>query len=74
MSVVKDLVTNSLKYYDSMSHVHAKLFKKANFCRFVYNDTDMSRNEIILYDKKKVEIYRSQYESLGRYHGDSNPN
>lgn len=68
MDKVKDLLQNSLKYYDTNKEKYEKLFNKANYYKLIKTQNNLEHNQIILFDKNKKEIYRTKYEYLGSYY------
>jgi len=67
MDKIKELITNSLNYYDSNNEKNSKLFDKAKHYEIIRSESDISHDIIILYDKHKTQIFKSRYEILGVY-------
>ena len=64
---VSSLVANSLEYFDNNSEKYDKIIKNVNSHELILNNLDMQKNQIILYDNKGEQIYKSDYEIIGLY-------
>lgn len=67
MNKSKDLVINSLKYYDSNNEKNFKMFNKFKYYSIIFTGSDIDHNKIIFYDENKNKIFVSRYEALGVY-------
>jgi len=65
-------ITNSLEYYDRNNEKYHNLIKKIKYVQFIYSDSDLSYNNILMFDKNKNEIFRSRYEVIGLFNKASN--
>ena len=70
MDNIKNLILNSLKYYDINNEKYLDFFNKVAYYRILEGNNDMDQHTIIFYDKNKVEFYRTRYEMLGCYYKD----
>ena len=70
MDNIKNLILNSLKYYDINNEKYLNFFNKVAYYRILEGIHDLDQNKIIFYDKNKVEFYRTRYEMLGYYYKD----
>jgi hypothetical protein len=68
MSRIKELITNSLKYYDFNQEKYSKLFNKFKYYSIVQVETDIEHDKILFFDKDKQLIFESKYEILGIYY------
>lgn len=68
MSKTKELIINSLEYYDRNSEKNRRIFQKIKYYSYERSQSDVEHNSIIFYDKNKKEIYRSRYEIIGTYY------
>jgi hypothetical protein len=66
----KDLILNSLKYYDINNEKYANLFTRAKYYNLIRPSNDLEYNIIIFYDKNKKEFFKSRYELVGCYYID----
>lgn len=67
MDKIKELITNSLRYYDLNNEKYSRIFDKASFYSIIRSKNDLSHDVILLYDKNKNKIFKSRYEALGFY-------
>ena len=72
MDKTRDLITNSLEYYDRNREKYSKLFSKIKYYSYEYSDSDLEHNKIIFYDKHKNLIFTSRYEIIGIFNNYSN--
>ena len=72
MDRVKDLITNSLYYFDSNYEKYNKLYNKFKYQSLEINDNDLEYNKINFYDKNQKKIFKSRYEVLGIYNSVAN--
>ncbi len=70
MDNIKNLILNSLKYYDVNNEKYLNFFNKVAYYRILEGVNDLDHHQIIFYDKNKAEFYRTKYEILGCYHKD----
>ena len=63
----RDLIINSLRYYDKNKESYTKLFNKAKYYSYTISENDLEHNIITFYDKNKKEIFKSRYEFIGIY-------
>lgn len=63
----KDLILNSLKYYDTNNEKYEKFFDRVRYYRLEKSSNELEHNRIIFYDKDRLEFYSSKYEILGCY-------
>lgn len=67
MDKTKEIITNSLRYYDSNNERYSKIFDKTYFYSINRSGNDLSHDIIIFYDKNKNKTFKSRYEILGFY-------
>jgi hypothetical protein len=67
MSDTKNIILNSLEYYDKNSETYNKLLSKAKYYKQKKRYGDMQHHTIFFYDKNKKEIFKSNYELIGLY-------
>lgn len=67
----KNLIKNSLNYYDKNMEKYNKFLSKIRYVNFVFYTEDTKKSIIIFYDKDKKEIFKSRYEVLGAYNNTS---
>jgi len=68
MNKTKELIINSLKYYDKNREQYTRLYNRFKYFLYIKSDSDTEYNIIVFYDKNKKEIYRSRYEIIGSYY------
>lgn len=66
----KDLILNSLKYYDTNNDKYEKFFEKIEYYQLIKSTNELEHNKIVFYDKNRLEFHRSKYEILGCYFRD----
>lgn len=67
MDNIKELITNSLNFYDTNKLKYDKIFDKVIYYSLLISNADISHNIIIFYDKDKTELFRSRYELVGEF-------
>lgn len=67
MNNVKDIIVNSLKYYDANNEKYSKILDKIKYYTFTLNKEDINHSIIHFYDKNEQEFFSSRYELLGIY-------
>jgi hypothetical protein len=72
MNRTRDLIINSLEYYDKNNEKYNSINSKIKYYSLKYSDNDLQHAEIIFYDSNKAEIFRSKYEIIGIYNNYSN--
>jgi len=72
MNKTRDLIINSLEYYDKNYEKYSDIISKIKYYSYLYSDSDLDHNKIIFYDKNKEEIFRSRFEIIGIYNNYSN--
>ena len=72
MNKTKELVLNSLNYYDANLEKNQKLFKKIFYYSVQLTIKDLEHHTITFYNKKKEIIFKTRYEHLGFYNVRSN--
>lgn len=65
--VGKNLVTNSLEYYDKNQYKYENFINKIRYIKFEISKKDMEHNIIHLYDNNKKKIHSSRYEIISIY-------
>ena len=68
----KDLIINSLDFFDKNKEKYSKIISKIKYYSMIFNQNDMEHNTIIFYDKNKKELFRSSFEYMGIYYSISN--
>lgn len=63
----RDLVLNSLNYYDKNNMNNEKIYKKFNYYTINRSDNDLDHSTIHFFDKNKQLIFKSRYEVIGVY-------
>lgn len=71
MSDKKDLVVNSLEYYDKNTEKYSKLFSKVKYLSVKKTNNDIDKDTVTFYDSNMHELFHSKYEFLGTYDNDS---
>ena len=72
MNKTRDLISNSLKFYDSNNEKNYKIFNKFKFYSIIFTKSDIDHNIINFYDIDKNKIFQSRYEVLGVYNSSIN--
>ncbi len=72
MNRTRDLITNSLEYYDKNHEKYHDISTKIKYYSLKYSESDLEHNQIIFYNKDKTELFRSRYEVIGIYNNYSN--
>ncbi len=72
MSSTKDIILNSLEYYDKNNEKYSKLLSRIKYYSQKGKVGDMERHEITFYDKDKKVLFKSDYELIGLYNNFSN--
>lgn len=67
----KELIIQSLNYYDSNNEKYSKLYDKFKYYSIITSENDTDHNIIIFYDKNNEIIFKSRYEILGMYNASS---
>lgn len=68
----KDLIINSLDFFDKNKEKYSKLISKIKYFTIIRNTNDMDRNIIVCYDNDKNEIFKSEFEYSGTYYSSTN--
>ena len=68
----KELITQSLNYYDINTEKYSKLYDKFKYYSIITSESDTDHNRIVFYDKNKEIIFKTRYEILGMYNATSN--
>lgn len=63
----KELLLNSLNYYDHNTEKYQKIFKKFKYYTFTLSNNDLEHSIIIFYDKNKNQVFKSRFERVGLY-------
>ncbi|AYV76853.1 MAG: hypothetical protein Barrevirus2_6 [Barrevirus sp.] len=63
----KDLIVNSLNYYDTNNEIYNKMFSKAAYYSYQVGKHDLEYSVITFYNKNMKELFRSRYEFIGIY-------
>ena len=66
------LITNSLEYYDKNNEKYHNIIKQIKYFKFIPLESDLKYNTIVLYNKNKKEIFRSNYEIIGIFNSNTN--
>ena len=67
MTNIKNIIKNSLKYFDKNNKKNEKFIHQVKSMEFEYFESDMKRNKITLFDKDKKALHVSRYERIGLY-------
>ncbi|QKF93817.1 hypothetical protein QKU48_gp0359 [Fadolivirus algeromassiliense] len=67
MNNIKDVIVNSLKYYDLNNEKYSKLFDKIKYFKLTSIVNDLEHSIIHFYDKNNQEFFSSRYEVLSVY-------
>lgn len=72
MDRTRNLIINSLEYYDKNVEKYHTLSNNIKYYSLKYSENDLEHSQIIFYDKNKEELFRSRYEIIGIYNNYSN--
>jgi len=67
MNKTKEIIVNSLKYYDLNCEKYSKIYKRARYYSYKKGEHELDHDIISLYDKNKNKYFSSRYEILGIY-------
>ena len=67
MNKNKDIIVNSLKYYDYNNEKYSKIIDKAFYYSIIRSNNDIVHDTIVFYDKYKNIIFKSRFEIFGFY-------
>lgn len=67
MSKPREIVINSLEYYDKNYEKYKNILSKIKFYALKFFYGDLERHRIVFYDKNKKELFSSDYEIMGLY-------
>jgi hypothetical protein len=67
MNRSKDLILNSLEYYDKSNQRFERSLSRVKYISFKKNNKDAEHQSMIFYDKDKNEIFESRFEIIGLY-------
>ena len=65
MSKTKDLILNSLEYFDKFQEKYSDFFSKIKYYSYSYSENDLQHNKILFYDQDKKLIFESRFEIIG---------
>lgn len=71
MNNLKEIITDSLEYYDSNNEKYMKIFEIVKYYNRKDAINDMERPTFTFYDKNKKPLFTSTYEIVGLYHSKS---
>lgn len=72
MSITKELIVNSLRYFDSNREKYSNFIDKFKNYSIKLNDNDIEHSTITFYDDKFNELFKSRYEILATYYNNVN--
>jgi hypothetical protein len=72
MTDIVELVTNSLKYYDTNNDKYNKLYSKFKYYMIIKAESDTEHHTFVFYDENRKEILRTRYEIIGTFQTTSN--
>ena len=67
MNKTKEIIINSLKYYDLNNEKYSKIYDKIKYYSAEENPGDIEHAIINLHDKNQNKFFSSRYEVLGTY-------
>lgn len=67
MDSYSELIKKSFDYYDTNKMKHKGFYDKVKFVSYHPGKSDIDKNIIKMYDKKKREIYVAEYEYIAEY-------
>jgi hypothetical protein len=71
MNNLKEIITDSLEYYDGNNEKYVKLFENIKYFNKQDAHGDMERPTFTFYDKNKTPIFKTNYEIIGLYNSKS---
>ncbi|CAH6421503.1 Hypothetical protein KVN_LOCUS316 [uncultured virus] len=67
MNKTKELILNSLEYYDKYLEKYNDFFSSIKYYSYLYSESDLEHNKIVFFDKNKQKIFESRFEIIGIY-------
>lgn len=72
MNRSRDLILNSLEFYDKNNQRFDRHFNRVKYISFKRSDKDIEHSKMLFYDKNKKQIFESRYEVIGVYNNYGN--